>query len=75
MDEFYMQVVQELEEMGIYNYIKTEVREEMGMVYTAAVGFDDDAPEELVQKYLMLCADYGIEVPWMQQKEDPSFLW
>ena len=77
MDEFYMHAIHELEEMGVYDYIKTEVREDMGMVYTAVLGFTDDAPEELVQRYLLLCAEYGIEVPWIENQNNEMFpeLW
>jgi len=71
MDEFYTQCLEDLIEMGINNYIKTEVVEEMGIVYAAAVGFTDDAPEELVAQYLQLCAMYGIEIPWLETEEVP----
>jgi hypothetical protein len=60
-DEYYLEAVKELEEMGITQYLETEVRDEMGMVYTAVVGLSDDIPEDLRQRYLQLCAEYGIE--------------
>ena len=75
MDEFYLQSIQALEDMGIYNYIKTETVEEMGMVYTAVLGFTDDAPEELKQQYLLLCAEYGIEIPWIENMDLPPNIW
>ena len=69
MDDFYYETIRELEEMGIHDYIDLEIVDEMGMTYTIVKGFTDDVPEEIKDKYLLLCADYGIDPPWVGDQD------